>query len=108
MKIVENQFDNHLLFEMVLRVDVIFLCKVSHFFAEYIFFNVVLHYVREIKFLRNVDFAFAEVSVRAFWRQMPVSTLLLFYVNGRNIHFSKLNWTKHKNDGSVRNRAQGF
>ena len=53
--IVKNQFNNHLLVEMVLRVDEFFIMRSFAFLVGYIFFNVMLHYVREIQFLRNVD-----------------------------------------------------
>ena len=54
-EIVKNQFNNHLLVEMVLCVDKFFIMYSFAFLVGYIFFNVMLHYVREIQFLRNVD-----------------------------------------------------
>ena len=54
-EIVKNQFNIHLLVEMVLRVDKIFIMCSFAFLVGYLFFNVKLHYVREKQFLRNVD-----------------------------------------------------
>ena len=54
-EIVKNQFDKHLLVEMVLRVDEFFIMCSLAFLVGCIFFIVMLHYVREIQFLRNVD-----------------------------------------------------
>ena len=53
--IVKNQFNNHLLVEMVLRVDEFFIMRSFAFLVGFIFFNLMLHYVREIHILRNVD-----------------------------------------------------
>ena len=54
-EIVKHQFNFHLLVEMVLRVDEFFIMCSFAFLVGYIFFNVMLHFVREIQFLRNVD-----------------------------------------------------
>ena len=59
-EILENQFDNHLLVEMVLRMDELSIMYSFVFFEEYIFFNVISHYVREIYFLRIVYVDFDE------------------------------------------------
>ena len=54
-EIVKNQFNIHLLVEMFLRVDEFFIMCSFAFLVGYIFFIVMLHYVMEIQFLRNVD-----------------------------------------------------
>ena len=53
------------------------LCTVSRFLRNTCFFNVILHYVRELIILRIVDVDVFEVCVRVFWRQTPFYTPLV-------------------------------
>ena len=47
---VDENFDNHLLVELVLRVDEFFIMHSFAFFEEYVFFNVMLHYMGKYNF----------------------------------------------------------
>ena len=66
-EIVKNQFINHLLVEM------------DEFFVIYsfAFLYAMLHYVRELLFLRNVDIDVDEKIVRGIYNFSEMSMLML-------------------------------